>query len=137
MLEDVTMRVELGSDLGLVHARQKRPDHPEARPHLGDELVGRGGVDNFSGAEMHRFAGLVVLAGPFAVGALVNAVIVQNAFQHLHVNQPGQVVQRQRLRLHHADDEALHAADDHGGWLTAKCKLNAASHAHVAAICQA
>jgi hypothetical protein len=36
-------------DPGLAHARQERPDHPEARPHLRHEVVGRGGVDDVGG----------------------------------------------------------------------------------------
>ena len=34
----------------LVHAREQRPDHPEARAHARDELVGRGRVDDVRGA---------------------------------------------------------------------------------------
>ena len=38
--------------LGLAHARQQRRHHPEARPHLGDQLVGRGGVDDVLGGDV-------------------------------------------------------------------------------------
>ena len=38
--------------LGLAHAGEQRPDHPEARPHLRHQLVGRGRVDDVAGGEI-------------------------------------------------------------------------------------
>ena len=43
-------------DAGLVAAGEQRPDDPEAGAHLGDELVGRGGVDDVGGMEGHALA---------------------------------------------------------------------------------
>ena len=35
----------------LAHAGEQRADHPEARPHLRDELIGRDGVDDLAGGQ--------------------------------------------------------------------------------------
>ena len=88
----------------IVKAGQQRPENPEAGTHFRNQVIGRGSVDNFSSGKMHRFTGLIALAGAFAVGALVNAVIVQNALQQLHVSQPGQVFERQRFCAQKARD---------------------------------
>ena len=50
----------------LAHAREQRRDHPEARPHLGDEIVGRGGVDDVGGGDVQRLAVIGGLAGALA-----------------------------------------------------------------------
>ena len=56
----VPMAQPPGSDtLRLAHARQQRRDHPEARPHLGDEVIGRGGVDDIGSRNLHGLAGIL------------------------------------------------------------------------------
>ena len=43
-------------NLGLAAARQQRPQHPEAGPHLGDEFIGRRGIGNGLGRDPQGFA---------------------------------------------------------------------------------
>ena len=68
--------------LRLAHAGEQRRDHPEARAHLGDELVGRGGVDDARGRDVQ---GLAVDArsspGRLPLHHHVDAVIAEDALQ--------------------------------------------------------
>jgi hypothetical protein len=50
----------------LAHARDQRRQHPKARPHLGDELVGRGGVDDVGRGNVQRLAVIGRLADALA-----------------------------------------------------------------------
>src|SRR6185312_9960186 len=66
-------------DFRLAHARDERRDDPEARPHLGDEFVGRGGVDNGLGRKLHGAPAVRLLAGTLAGDRHVDAVVTENA----------------------------------------------------------
>ena len=81
--------------LGLAHARKQRADDPEAGAHLRDKLVGRGGVDNGAGGEMHGAGVRSVLALAPALDGNVRAMIAQNPLQLLDIGQMRQVFQRQ------------------------------------------
>ena len=84
--------------LRLAHARQQRADHPEARAHARDELVGRGGVDDVAGPQLDRFALHAVLAGALAEHHAIDAVVAEDALQHGDVGKARDVVEGQRLR---------------------------------------
>jgi hypothetical protein len=81
----------------LAHARQERPDHPETRPHLRDQLVGRGDVDDVARGEMHRARIVGILRLPPAGHRIVDAVVRQDADQRFHIGQMRHVFQRQRV----------------------------------------
>ena len=90
--------------LGLAHARQQRRHHPEARPHLGDQLVGRGGVDDVLGRDVQRAAGIGIVARPLARDHDVDAVIAEDALQQFDVGQPRHIVEDQRVLGEQARD---------------------------------
>ena len=83
--------------LRLAHARQQRPDHPEGRPHLRDQLIGRGGVDDVPRGEIDgaRIAFVLLLAA--AVDRIVDAMIAEDADQLLDIGQMRHVFERQRI----------------------------------------
>ena len=83
--------------LGLAHARQQRRHHPEARAHLGDQVVGRGGVDDVLGRDVQCAAGIGIVARAFAGDHDVDAVIAEDALQQFDVGQPRRVVEDQRV----------------------------------------
>ena len=64
-------------DAGLAAARQQRSQHPEAGPHLGHQLIGRGGVGDLAGREMHDIA-RPVLSGALSGHHDVDAVVLKN-----------------------------------------------------------
>ena len=69
-------------DLRLAHAREQRRDHPEARPHLRDELIGRGGVDDVGGARCAASGRRIgVSPGRLPPDHDVDAVIAEDALQ--------------------------------------------------------
>ena len=79
------------------HAREQRRDHPEARPHARDEIIGRGRVDDRLGAQMRGLAGGRLFAEPLAVDRIVDAVVAEDAHELADVGEARQVFQRQRL----------------------------------------
>ncbi len=81
----------------LAHAREQRADDPERGPHGGDKLVGRRGVDDRAGGEVHRLPGELILTGALALEGGVDAMIGEDVEQLLHVRQARDVLQRQRL----------------------------------------
>jgi hypothetical protein len=84
-------------DLGLAHACHQRPDHPEARPHLGDELIGRGGVDDVRRRDVQGLALIGGVAGALAVEHDVDAVIVEDALEQRDIGKARHVVEDERL----------------------------------------
>src|SRR5690606_473725 len=82
---------------GFVAAGEQRPDHPEAGPHLGHEIIGRGGVDDIGGMEGHALADTFGLAAATAVNGNVDAVILEDALELLDVGEPRHVFEHQRL----------------------------------------
>ena len=88
----------------LAHASDERRDHPETRPHLGDELVGRRGVDDMRGGDLQRLALIGAVARALAVGHDVNAVIAEDALEQGHVGEPRNVVEDQLLLGEEARD---------------------------------
>ena len=91
-------------DLGLAHARQQRRQHPEARAHLGDEFIGRGGVDDMFGRDVQRAAAIGVVARAFAGDHDVDAVIAENALELDDVGETRHVVEDQRVLGQQAGD---------------------------------
>ena len=91
-------------DLGLAHAREQRRHHPEACPHLGNELIGRGGVDDVLGGDVQSAAAVRVAAGALAGDHDVDAVIAQNALELADVGETGNIIQDQRVRGQQARD---------------------------------
>ena len=81
----------------LAHARDQRRHHPEACAHLGDELIGRGGVDNVGGGNLQGLAVIGGLAGALAADRDVDAVIAEDPLQQRDVGEPGHIVERQGL----------------------------------------
>ncbi len=79
------------------HAGEQRRDDPEARAHLGHQIIGRGRVDDRPGAQMRRLAGSRLLAEAFAVDRIVNSVIAEDAGELIDVGESRQVLQGQRL----------------------------------------
>ncbi len=79
------------------HARQERRQDPEARPHLGDEVVGRGGIDDMGCGNMQRLAVVGGLAGAFAADRDVDAMVAEDAFQERHIGKARHVIERQGL----------------------------------------
>jgi hypothetical protein len=90
--------------LRLTAARQQRAQHPEARPHLGDEVVRGGGVRDVAGGEMHHVAHHAVLAGALARHHDVDAVVLQDALQEPHIGQARHVGECQRFRRQQRND---------------------------------
>ena len=86
-----------------MRAKQRR-HHPEARPHLGHEVVGRGGVDDMLGRDMDGAAGIGIVARPLARDHDVDAVIAENALQQNDVGEPRHVLQDQRVLGQQARD---------------------------------
>ena len=82
---------------GLAFARQKRADDPEARPHLGDELIRRCGVDDVAAGEVDRAGIALALPLAPAVDGDIGPVIAQDADQLLDIGQMRHVLQRQRI----------------------------------------
>ena len=72
-------------------------DHPEARPHLGDQLVGRGGVDDVGRRDVQRLALIGGVARALAVDHDVDAVIAEDALEQRHVGEPRHVVEDERV----------------------------------------
>ena len=86
------------------HAGDQRSDDPKACPHLGDELVGRGGVDDVLGGERQRLALVLAVAGALAVQGDVDAVVAEDALQLAHVRKPRHVLEHQRFLGEQARD---------------------------------
>ena len=106
-------------DPRLAHAGDQRRDHPEARAHFRDQLVGRGGVDDAGGRNVQRLAVIGGLAGALAARHDVDAVIAEDALKQRHVGEPRHVVEDQRLlgqqrRDHQRQRGVLRARDRDG-----------------------
>ena len=84
-------------DPRLAHARDQRRQHPEARAHLGDEIIGRGGVDDLLGGNLHGLAGMLGLAAPLARQRDVHAVIVEDALKLNDVGEMRHILEDQRV----------------------------------------
>jgi hypothetical protein len=82
---------------GLVHARDQWADDPEARPHLGDKFIRRGGVDDLAGGQVDRLAVQVVLARALAVDRIIDAVVHQDLRQLGNIAQARHIGKRQRV----------------------------------------
>ena len=98
------------------HAGDQRRQHPEARPHFRDELIGRGGVDDVGRRNMQRLAGIGRLARPLAADRDVDAVIAEDALQRGDVGKPRHIVEDERLvgeetRDHQRQRSVLRARD--------------------------
>ena len=91
-------------DLRLAHAGQERPDHPEARPHLGNEMIGRGGIDDVFRGKLEGLAGVLVVAGALAGNHDVHAVIAKDVLQEADVREARHVVEDQLLLAKQARD---------------------------------
>ena len=96
----VPMAQPPGSDtLASPQRAEQRPQHPEAGAHLGDEFIGRGGVDDGLGRELlQRFAAMAVLAGALARHHDVDAMVLQDALQLPHVGKPRHIVTASAFR---------------------------------------
>ena len=68
-------------DARLPAARQQRAQHPEARAHAVDHLVGRRGVDDVARREVEGLAEVGRGIGALAVDSEVDAVVAQDARQ--------------------------------------------------------
>ena len=86
------------------HARNERRDHPEAGAHLGNELVGRGGIDDIGRGDVQGLAVIGSLAGPLAADHDVDAVIAEDALQEHDVGEPRHIVENERLLGEEARD---------------------------------
>ena len=93
-------------DLGHAHAGEQRTDDPEGGAHLGDEFVGRGGVDDVGGGEVDgaRIAAGAVLMAALAVDGIIDAMVAEDADELLDIGQMRHVLQRQRLRRQQRGD---------------------------------
>ena len=89
---------------GFAHAGDERRDDPEACPHLGDEIIGRGGVDDIACREMQGAAGMRVIAGAAAVDAVIDAVMAEDLQQHADIGDTRDIFERQRLPRQHRCD---------------------------------
>ena len=85
-------------------ARQQRAQHPEARAHAVDHLVGRGGVDDVARGEVEGLAEVGGGIGALAVDGEVDAVVAQDARQRDDVGKVGNVLERQPLGREQAGD---------------------------------
>jgi len=84
-------------NLGLAHARDQGADHPEARAHFRNEVIGRRGVDDVLGGKLERLAGVFVVAGALAADHDVDAVIAEDVLQQRDVGEPRHVVEDERI----------------------------------------
>jgi hypothetical protein len=78
-------------------ASQKRPDDPEACPHLRDQLIRSNRVDNGAAGKMNGAGIAFRLAFAAAIDGNVDPVIAKNAQQLLDIGQMRHVFQRQRI----------------------------------------
>ena len=106
-------------DARLAAARQQRAQHPEARAHAADQLVGRGGVDDVARGQMEGLAQVRRGIGALAVDGEVDAVVAQDARQQVDVGEvrhvlQGQPVGRQQARDHQRQGRVLGAGDRDG-----------------------
>ena len=85
-------------------ARQQRAQHPEARAHAVDHLVGRGGVDDVARREVEGLAQIGRGIGALAVDREVDPVVAQYARQSDDVGEVGNVLERQALGREQAGD---------------------------------
>ena len=103
----------------LAHAGDERRQHPEACPHFGDELIGRGGIDDAGRGNVQRLAVIGGLAGTLAADHDVDAVIAEDALQQPDVGEAGNIVEDQGLvgkqaRDHQGQRRVLRARDRDG-----------------------
>ena len=101
------------------HARKQRRQHPKACPHFGDQLIGRGGVDDAGGGNVQRLAVIGGFAGALAARHDVDAVIAEDALEQRHVGEPRHIVEDQGLvgeqaRDHQRQRRVLRARDRDG-----------------------
>ena len=82
-------------DLGLMHPRQQRRDHPEARAHPRHQLIGCGGIDDVGGRDVQGLALVFMIAGPLADRHDIDAVIAENTLQLRDIGKPRHVVEDQ------------------------------------------
>ena len=90
--------------LRLAAAGEQRAEHPEARAHAADHLVGRRGVDDVAGGEMEGLADVLGRAGALAVDGEVDAVVAQDAREQVDVGEVGDVLERQPVCGQQAGD---------------------------------
>ena len=81
----------------LAHAGEQRREDPEARAHARDEFVGRGGVDNLAGGQMHGAAGIGGLSAAFAGDRVIDAMIAEDAFELRHIGEQRHVGEGERV----------------------------------------
>ena len=91
-------------DTRFAHARDQRCDDPKTRPHLGNEIVGSGRVDDVGGGDVQRLAVVGGLAGTFAADHDVDAVVAEDALQQPDVGEPRHIVENERLLGQEARD---------------------------------
>ena len=84
-------------------AGKQRPQHPEAGAHLGDEVIGGGGVDDVLGRKMHHVAH-AGLTGALAGHRDVDAVVLQDALEEPHIGKARNIRQCQRARRQQRHD---------------------------------
>ena len=82
-------------NLGLSHSRQQRRHHPEARPHLGNEIVGRRRIHNMFCGDVDGAALIGVVTGPLAGNHHIHAMVAENALQLDDVGEPWNIVEDQ------------------------------------------
>ena len=82
----------------------ERRHHPEARAHLGNEFVGRGGIDDMLGRDMDGAAVVEIVARALAGNHHVDAVIAEDALELDDVDQPRHVLEDQRILGEQARD---------------------------------
>ena len=85
-------------------ARQQGRDHPEARPHGGDKLVGSAGIDDRPGRQPDRLAGLRRLAWASPGDGVVDAEMAHDPQQGRDVGEARHVAKLKRLFRQEARD---------------------------------
>ena len=103
-------------DTGLAEAREQRRDHPEARPHARDEVIGRGGIDDGGGLEPQGLARFGALTRAAPHDGVIDTVIAQNPQKQLHIGKARHVREferlgRQQARRHQGQSRILRAGN--------------------------
>ena len=79
----------------LMHSGKQGANDPETGTHARDQLIGRGGIDDFARPEMNRAALAAILAEPLALDLVVDAMIGEDANEGFNVCQMWQIVQNE------------------------------------------
>ncbi len=79
------------------HARHQGGQNPEARPHLRDKIVGRGGVDDMFGRDVYRAALIRVITRAFPRNHDVHTMIAENALKLDDIDQSRNILEDQSI----------------------------------------